>query len=208
MRMRAVLFDWDGTLLDSAEACYRVYCQVFAEEGIPFDRELFERTYSPNWQRTYASLGLPAHRWNDADRRYLELWAREEVPLRRGADTIVEALHRRGHPLGLVTSGEHARVGPELEHSGLRPRFAAIVCGDDVARKKPDPEGVQLALARLGVEPGEAAYVGDSPEDIEMARRASVLSIGVEGGFPNHGGLRASRPDVLIRALADLLQTL
>jgi HAD superfamily hydrolase (TIGR01509 family) len=204
MKFRAVLFDWDGTLLDSSEACYRVYTRLFTEHGIPFDRDVYERTYSPNWERTYAWLGLPRERWEGADRRYLELWAGEEIPLRPGAQDLVHRFDRFGATLGLVTSGERVRVEPEVERHGLKICFDAVVCGDDIARKKPDPEGLHLALEQLQVRPCEAAYVGDSPEDVEMARDAGVFSVGIDGGFPNRGTLRASRPDVLAESLEHL----
>lgn len=205
MTLKALLFDWDGTLLDSAEACFRVYSRLFAEQGVPFDRQTHERTYSPNWELTYERLLLPRERWALTDARYLELWSNEAIPLRRGAREMVEELDRRGARLGLVTSGERVRVEPEVEKHGLSSRFDTVVCGDDIARKKPDPEGLRLALQRLAVQPREAAYVGDSPEDVEMARRCGVFSVGIDGGFPNHHTLRASRPDVLVDSLEGLL---
>ena len=57
--LRAVLFDWDGTIVDSAEASFRCYVRLFESYRIPFDRERFQRTYSPDWYRTYTTLGLP-----------------------------------------------------------------------------------------------------------------------------------------------------
>ena len=204
MKFRALLFDWDGTLLDSAEACYRVYERMFAERGIPFDRSVHELTYSPNWERTYTALGLHRDHWHSTDLRYLELWASETICLRPGALSLIEGFDAAGASLGLVTSGERVRVEPELARHGLDTRFDALVCGDDITRKKPDPEGLHLALEQLKVRPAEAAYVGDSPEDIEMARGAGVFAVGIDGGFPNRGSLRAARPDVLAASLDEL----
>ncbi|MFI5184118.1 MAG: HAD hydrolase-like protein, partial [Vicinamibacteria bacterium] len=66
---RAILFDWDGTLVDSAEKSYRCYVQVFSAYGIEYDRDAFERTYSPDWYRTYEAVGVPRERWPEADAR-------------------------------------------------------------------------------------------------------------------------------------------
>ena len=64
--LRAVLFDWDGTLVNSAETSFRAYVGLFRELGIAFDREEYRRTYSPNWHRTYEALGLPRNiDWHD-----------------------------------------------------------------------------------------------------------------------------------------------
>jgi len=71
------------------------------------------------------------------------------------------------------------------------------VFGGDTPNRKPHPEALLLALERMAVAPGRAAYVGDSPEDVEMARAAGVRAVGVPGGFPNREALAASRPDLL-----------
>jgi phosphoglycolate phosphatase-like HAD superfamily hydrolase len=75
-------------------------------------------------------------------------------------------------------------------------------------RKKPDPEALLLALKRLDLEPHEAAYVGDSPEDVRMARGAGVFAVGVEGGFPNADALREARPDFLAGGLIEAVEAL
>lgn len=208
MRFRGVFFDWDGTLLDSAEACYRVYRNMFGEEGIAFDRATFARTYSPNWRRTYEALGLRPERWPATDRRYLELWAEEAVGLRNGASELVRGIHSNGSALGVVTSGDRSRVATEVERHGLASFFATVVCGDDIERKKPHPEGLLLAMSRVGIDASDAAYVGDSPEDIHMAKEAGVFSVGVEGGFPNGDALRAAAPHAWAEDLVDLRRVL
>jgi phosphoglycolate phosphatase-like HAD superfamily hydrolase len=72
----------------------------------------------------------------------------------------------------------------------------------------PHPEALLLALERLGVPPGRGVYVGDSPEDVEMARNAGTWSIGVPGGFPNAAALERSRPDLFVAGLADAVDAL
>jgi HAD superfamily hydrolase (TIGR01509 family) len=195
--LRAVLFDWDGTLVDSAEASYRCYERLFTEYGIAFDRARFESTYSPNWHRTYEALGLPRERWSEADGRWLVHYTRERTLLLEGAREGLGRLRAAGLAVALVTSGDRVRVTAELDRLGVRALFDALTCADDTARRKPHPDPLLLGLRHLGVAASEAAYVGDSPEDVEMARAAEVYAVGVPGGFPNRAALAASRPDLL-----------
>lgn len=205
---RAVLYDWDGTLLNSAETSFRCYQGVFSSLGLGFDRADFERTYSPNWYRTYRAVGLPEARWAEADRLWLEHYGRQPGELVPGAREALGRVSRRELAQGLVSSGDGRRVRQELLSHGLEAFFGAVVCGGETEGRKPDPEPLRLALARLGVDPGEAAYLGDSPEDVEMARAAGVFSVGVPGGFPNRDALQASAPDLLAASLAEAVERL
>jgi phosphoglycolate phosphatase len=193
----AVLFDWDGTLLDSAEASYRCYVRLFGSYGIGFDRALFSRTYSPNWHRTYEAVGLAPERWPEADQRWLDHYCAEESRLVHGAREALVRLDEAGIAQGIVTSGDRTRVSRELSRLDVERYFRTAVFGGDTPNRKPHPEALLLALDRMAVAPHRAAYVGDSPEDVEMARAAGVRAVGVPGGFPNREALAASRPDLL-----------
>jgi HAD superfamily hydrolase (TIGR01509 family) len=199
--LRAVLFDWDGTLVDSAELSYDSYVQTFARFGIAFDRARYQATYSPDWMKTYQDVGLPPERWSEADRCWLDRYAAGRAPLLDGARQALARLRERGLRLGVVTSGDRGRVGREIAELGLGDFFAAFVGYGDYRQRKPHPEGLQLALERLGTAAGDAAYVGDSPEDVMMARAAGVYAVGIPGGFPNRDALVASAPDLLAPTL-------
>ena len=84
----------------------------------------------------------------------------------------------------------------------MRGLFGVLISAEDVERRKPDPQPVLRGLEVLGVSPAEAAYVGDSPEDVEMARGAGVYVVGVPGPFPNREELKASAPDIVCDSLA------
>ena len=205
---RAVLFDWDGTLVDSAAKSYRCYVRVFAALGIAFDQDAFERTYSPDWYRTYEEVGLAREHWPEADARWLSCYATEPSRLLPGAREALERLAGAGLVQGLVSSGDGSRVRREIEDLGLAPFFGAVVCGGETASRKPHPEPLLLALERLGVAAGATAYVGDSPEDIAMAKAAGAVSVGVPGRFPNREALAASAPDVLALSLDSVVDAL
>ena len=201
--LRAVLFDWDGTLADTAEASFRCYVRMFTELGIPFDRETYARTYSPNWYHTFRMLDLPQERWAHADARWLAHFAEERIDLIDGARELLRDLRARGMATGIVTSGSRERVMRELELHAIE--LDACICGSDVKEKKPHPEGLLLCLDRLQMEPHEVVYVGDSPEDVAMARAAGVYAIAVPGGYPNRDALLASRPDAMVESLSGVL---
>jgi HAD superfamily hydrolase (TIGR01509 family) len=203
--LRAILFDWDGTLVNTGEASFRCYEKLFGFYGIPFDREAFRRTYSPNWHLTYTSLGLPEDRWSEADARWLQHYGQEAVVLIEGAREALVRVRAAGLRAGLVTSGDGVRVGRELAALDVASLLEVVVCAEDIVHRKPHPEALLLALDRLGVEPGEAAYVGDSPEDVQMAQAAGVMAVGIPGSFPNRDALAASRPDVFDASLARAL---
>jgi HAD superfamily hydrolase (TIGR01549 family) len=204
-RLQAVLFDWDGTIVNTAEASYRCYEKLFGSYGIAFDRDAFRRTYSPNWHLTYSALGLAEDRWAEADARWLEHYCEEEVVLIDGAREALLRVRRAGLRAGIVTSGDRVRVGRELDDLGVASLFEVVVCAEDIVYRKPHPEALLLALDKLGVGAAEAVYVGDSPEDVQMARAAGVLAVGIPGGFPNRDSLAASRPEVLEGTLAGAL---
>jgi HAD superfamily hydrolase (TIGR01509 family) len=199
--LSAVLFDWDGTLADSAEASFRCYVRLFSGYGITFDRALFGETYSPEWHRTYERLGLDRKCWSEADARWLALYEEEETRPLPGAIETVEQLAEAGLSLAVVTSGSRSRVERELERFGLARRFDAVVCAEDSVRRKPFPDPLELGLERLSIPAARAACVGDSPEDVEMARAAGVLSVAVPGAFPNREALRSARPDLWVDRL-------
>ena len=207
-RLAAVLFDWDGTLVNTAEASYRCYVKLFGSYGLPFDRDVFARTYSPNWHLTYEAIGLPRERWDEADARWVEHYCREEVVLIDGAREALGRVRGAGLQAGVVTSGDCTRVGREVAALELADALSVIVCAEDIVNRKPHPEALLLALERLRLEPAQAAYVGDSPEDVKMARAAGVFAVGVPGGFPNREALEASRPDVWAESLAGGLDAL
>ena len=204
-RLQAVLFDWDGTLVNTAEASYRCYEKLFGSYGITFDRDAFRRTYSPNWHLTYSALGLAEERWAEADKRWLSHYCEEEIVLIEGARDALLRVRAAGLRAGLVTSGDRVRVSRELADLGMAELFEVLVCAEDTVRRKPHPEPLLLALQRMRLGAAEAVYVGDSPEDVQMAQAAGVRTVGIPGGFPNREALAAARPDVLEETLATAL---
>jgi HAD superfamily hydrolase (TIGR01509 family) len=200
---RAVLFDWDGTLLDSYASDTRAYLSMFRALGVDWGVAELTRHYSPNWYRVYRAARLPTEKWDEADRLWTIAYGKESPALLPGARRIVQTLSR-DFDLAIVTSGNRRRVRCQLRGFNLAAYFSACVCSEDAPRKKPHPAPLNLAIDRLRADPEECVYVGDTAEDIEMARRAGVRPLGVLGPFPTAERIRAARPDTILRSIRDL----
>lgn len=200
---RVVLLDWDGTLLDSYASDKNAYLAMFRALKIEWGVAEIERHYSPDWYRVYRAARIPRSNWARADRLWRAAYRSQRPRLLAGAQRVLRELHPR-FDLGLVTSGSGARVRKQLREFAFRQYFHTCVCSEDAPRRKPHPAPIQLALKCMEAQPDECVYVGDSPEDVEMARRAGVRVIGVLGPFPTAVRLRAARPDLLLRSIQEL----
>jgi HAD superfamily hydrolase (TIGR01509 family) len=202
-RLAGVLFDWDGTLIDSFHADSQAYLAMFRELGLSWGLAELEKHYSPDWYTVYRRAGIAVERWDDADRIWRAYYAKNPSQLMRGARRVLGQLIRR-HKLGLVTSGDRERVTRQLKEFSLTRMFLARVCGGDTTEKKPHPAPLKLALQKMKLEPQECIYVGDTPEDLEMARAVGVRAVAVLGPFPTADRLRAAKPEFLLKELEEL----
>jgi HAD superfamily hydrolase (TIGR01549 family) len=205
--LQGVLFDWDGTLINSFAADSSAYLAMFREMGIPWGLEELAQNYSPNWYHVYRAAKLPRARWDDADRAWRAQYAKHSPRLIAGARQVLARLGR-AHYLGLVTGGDRDRVTQQLREFRLTRLFGARVCSGDTPEKKPHPAPLRLALQKLCLKPSACVYVGDSPEDLQMAKRAGVRAIAVLGPFPTEERLRAARPDFLLESIRELPELL
>ena len=202
-QIKGVLFDWDGTLLDSFHADSSAYLAMFHEMGVIWGLDQLAEHYSPNWYDVYRAAGLPEHHWNAADTSWRKHYSGFRPKLIRGARKVLTTVGRR-YKLGLVTSGDRDRVLRQLREFRLTKSFHARVCSGDTVHKKPNSEPLNFALQCIGLKPANCVYVGDSPEDVQMAKSAHVRVIGVLGPFPTEKRLRAAKPDLLLTSIADL----
>jgi len=179
----AVIFDMDGTLLDT-EAVQRSATQAAAAQlGYDFPDALaldlvgVHRDANTRRLRDHFGAAFPLDAfYADADARFEEMW-RDSVPLRPGARETLAWLAERAIPMALCTSTASPFAERHLAHAGLLDFFAAIVTRSDVARPKPDPEPFRLAAARLGVAPGDCVAVEDSPNGLRAAAAAGTMAL-------------------------------
>jgi len=201
--LAGVLFDWDGTLIDSYQADSQAYLDLFRAMGLDWGLAELERHYSPDWYAVYRAARIPEERWDEADSVWRASYAKHPSKLMRPARHVLRQLGSR-HKLGLVTSGDRDRVTRQLREFSLTQIFHVRVCAGDTAEKKPHPQPLQVALKKMKLRAEECVYVGDTPQDMEMARAAGVRAIAVLGPFPTEKQLRAAMPEFLLEDLREL----
>lgn len=199
-RIRAVLFDWDGTLLDSYAADEKAYLRMFREMEIEWDLGELRRNYSPNWHHVYRAARIPRSRWEEADRAWRNAY-QDEIPKLIPCVRKVLRIVARHCRVAIVSSGSGWRVRGQILTHGLAGEFATCVCAEDAPRRKPDPAPLQTALRRLRLSAESCVYVGDAPEDMDMAHRAGMKAIGILGPSPTRHTVAAALPETLLASI-------
>jgi beta-phosphoglucomutase len=182
----AVLWDLDGTLVNSEEYHWRAWQETLDREGFPITYQDFLSSF---WQRNDAILGAwlgrsaateIIERIGDAkEARYRELMRQEGLAPLPGAAECVKRLHEQGWLQAIASSAPRANVEAILDALGFRSWFQATVSAEDVHAGKPDPQVFLVAASRLGAEPRCCIVVEDARAGVEAARRAGMRSIGV-----------------------------
>lgn len=207
-RPLAILFDLDGTLLDTLDLLLGSMRHAFAERDGPV----------PTIGEWTAGIGTPLRTqlrpFAESDEEVEQIveryrgyqLAHHDRLLKCYDDVVVtlELLHSRGHPLGVVTSKMNDIMHRGLEHAGIAHLMSVAVGCDSCSKHKPDPEPVLLALEELGYEPHEAVYVGDSPHDMHAGRAAGVITIAALWGLFKRKQLEEAQPDYWIERITDL----
>jgi HAD superfamily hydrolase (TIGR01549 family) len=176
--LRAILFDFDGTLLDSFPIHRYAFKTTLDRFNIEMSEADFLANYSPDWTRVYAAAGLPEKDWALADRIWLEAEASRQAALFPGIPDTLHLLAKQ-YTLGLVTAGTKSRVLEDLRRTQIKGYFKTIITGDDVREKKPSPEGLIQALESLQMDSQEALYVGDTTVDWETAQAAGMRFVSI-----------------------------
>ena len=193
--MRAVVFDWDGTLADTLHLMYAATEEVVAGFGLHLTWDDYCRIWTPDWRALYGSVGLPAEVIEEAGRRWWGGYGGgDEADLGPGAAGALARLHAAGYPLALVTAGHRDNVGAQLRRHGLERLLPVRVHGDDLPEAKPHPAPLLRAIRELGLGPGAAgtAYVGDALDDMRMARAAGAHGVGIDSVLGDAVALRAA----------------
>ena len=209
--MDAIVFDWDGTLVDSLPAIYDANMKVLEEYGLAFDDERYRAAYVPDWRLMYVRLGVPEEHVEAAGERWLALYAgTDTAALLPGVSASLERLSEAGFVMGLVTAGDSVVVERQLERFGIGHHLPVRVFGDDDVPTKPHPDPLLLALRRLGRagRVATARYVGDVPDDMRMARSVGAIGIGIESSMASADELMAAGGSAVYRSVAEFVEDL
>jgi pyrophosphatase PpaX len=212
VRYPVVLFDLDGTLIDSGPmivASMKHAAKIVLERDVPVE-VLKAAVGGPGLTAQMQAL--------DPDRvdELVAAYREHNEPLHEDLEAfweVVEVLPRlraEGRRLGIVTAKRRATVQLAFDRlQGLEANFDVVIGSEDTERHKPDPDPILEALARLDAAPNAAAYIGDSPFDVRAAKAAGVYAVAVAwGGIHGDEALERERPDVLVRHAEELLGVL
>jgi pyrophosphatase PpaX len=207
VRFPTVLFDFDGTLVDSGSmilASFRHATKTVLAREIP-DAELAAAVGGSTIHEQMRAL--------DPDRveELVAVYREHNTPLHDGLEAfdgvpdLLRELRAEGRRLGIVTAKRRKTIELAFGVLDVERHFDAVVTADDTDRHKPDPEPVREALRRLGAQAGDAAFVGDSPFDMGAGKAAGVFAIGVGwGGLHAEDALRQAGADAIVHSLEEL----
>ncbi|WKT61955.1 HAD-IA family hydrolase [Microbulbifer thermotolerans] len=192
--MKAVLFDLDGTLFDTAPDFIRVLNQLRREEQLPPLPDSEIRAVVSNGARALVTLGFGTDEnhptFEGLRQRLLDLYlahlAEKTQPF-PGIEPLLHRLSERGIAWGIVTNKPEAYTTRLMRAFSHLPTPGAVICPDHVANRKPDPEPILLACQQIGCRPEEAIYAGDHERDIAAGRAAGLPTIACSYGYIDNG---------------------
>jgi phosphoglycolate phosphatase len=209
--IRGIIFDFDGTLIDSYEAITESLNSVrsaFSLAALPVDEvkemvghgleHLIEKAVGP--QRVADGVKL-------FRQTYAELCQRKTTILPHVKETL-ENLDQRGYRMAIASNKPSYFARDILKALEMEHLFAEVLGPNDVDRPKPDPEMLEIIMMRLGLAPDEVVYVGDMLVDIQVAQRAGVAVYAIPTGSATREALLAGRPDRILHRFTDLLTVL
>jgi 2-phosphoglycolate phosphatase len=208
----AVVFDLDGTLIDSrGDIVASVNHALVATGRRPLPGQSIVRHVGDGARALCARVAELPESSEEVEpivTEFIAYYRRHPIDFTRwmpGAQEALEALSDMGDmSLGICTNKPRVTTDAVLSALGIRNRFRAVVAGGDVPDRKPAPGPLLYAAKLLGQPPERLVMVGDGPQDIECARRTGARAVAVEGGFFSRERLMEARPDVMLSSLMDL----
>jgi HAD superfamily hydrolase (TIGR01509 family) len=207
-RVAAIIFDFDGLVIDSETPLFDIWASIYAEHGQTLTMDEWQHTLGTDAGfDPYAALAsraaLALDRGDLAERVRREHWRLcGEQPLLPGVrDRLLEA-RQLGFKTAVASSSPSAWVEPWLAVHHLRPLFDAVCTRDDVRKVKPEPELFLLAATRLDIAPKACLVFEDSPNGIRAAQAAGMRVVAVPSGLT--AGLPLPAPDLVVPSLADV----
>jgi HAD superfamily hydrolase (TIGR01509 family) len=202
--IRALIFDFDGLILDTETALIDAYGDVHGAHGIPFDKPLFTRSvghadYAFDPWRGFGAAGDRARL--ETERQAFNKERNRTQPILPGVVALIDEARAAGLGVGLASNSSHAHVEGHLGRLGLLDRFGLLACRDDVEAPKPEPDLYRLALAHFGIRGHEAIAFEDSHTGTLAAKRAGLWVVAVPNTSTGHHDF--GNADLRVASLAD-----
>lgn len=209
MNKKAVLFDVDGTLIDSWDFIFGAVKHALKKHGHTISEEVIVSAMGGRSLLDYYKFLLPKTDWEEIAKSHDE-FQQDKFDLGKpfpAAKRILKKLKSQGYLMGAVSNRTRESLKITLDRAEFSPFFDIVVSAEDVQNPKPHPEHVQAALTYLKVEPDNSFMVGDTKHDIEAGKKAGVKTIGVTYGFLGTD-IENHNPDFVIDNLEELLKVI
>ena len=220
LKVEAVIFDLDGTLIDSIDIYFSIVEKTLERLNLPAisRSRILAAAESEDFKW---ELVLPQDVLTSKEKIVDEAWAvikeiapqmfSDNLDLIPGADCIVENLSSNGLKIGLVTSTQRKYLETKmqpLKNGGVDTLFEAIITSDDVEKRKPAPDPLLACAQQLDMKPENCVYIGDTTTDIKAGKAAGMRTIGVLTGFDEYEALETEKPDAIIKDVQNLLKVI
>lgn len=206
--INALLFDFDGTLLDTNELIIQTFIAVLGEH-FPgrYEREDILHFIGPSLEQTFESIDAERAIELTAQYRAINKQLHDELITEYdGVTETLRLLKARGIKMAIVSTKRSANIKRGLALMGIDEVFEYIISLDEVKNPKPDPEPILLALEKLGASKDEALMIGDNYHDIEGGKNAGVRTAGVAWSIKGEAFLASYEPDFMLQHISDLLE--
>jgi HAD superfamily hydrolase (TIGR01662 family) len=220
LKVAAVIFDLDGTLIDSIDIYFTIVENALKRLNLPAvsRNQIIAAAESEEFKW---ELILPQEVLSRKEEIIDETWAvineiapqmfADNLELILGAERIVESLSSNGLKIGLVTSTQRQYLETKmqpLKNAGVDTLFEAIITADDIEKRKPAPDPLIACAQQLELKSGGCVYVGDTTTDIKAGKAAGMRTIGVLTGFDGYETLETENPDAIIESVRNLMEVI
>ncbi len=220
LKVEAVIFDLDGTLIDSIDIYFSIVEKTLERLNLPAvsRSRILAAAESEDFKW---ELVLPQDVLTSKEKIIDEAWAvineiapqmfADNLDIIKGAGDIVEDLSSNGLKIGLVTSTQRKYLETKMQPlkiGGVDTLFEAIITSDDVEKRKPAPDPLLACAQQLDMKPENCVYIGDTTTDIKAGKAAGMRTIGVLTGFDEYEALEKEKPDAIIKDVQNLLKVI